>query len=181
MSQTSKHPEPVDGAKVLRAVKKLQRESLAGVYYAPFNVNSKNWMHIPKETGDWFDRLGQLLQASKQLTKQKEHSRAVACFTILYALVGAMEDGQEIVFADELGSWLIPGDEKKFIAAYLKALSAVATPEEFIAAAIPLIRRDSHHSFADQVYRSATRVATKSQKALLQMEIERQSVKTGIL
>ena len=181
MSQTSAHPEPVDGVKVLRALKKLRRESLAGVYYAPFNVNSKNWMHTPKETEDWFDRLGQLLQASTQLTKQKEHSQAVACFEILYELIGAMEDGHEIVFADELGSWMIPGDEKKFIAAYLKSLSAVATPEEFTSVALPLIRRDSHHSFADQVYRSATRVATKSQKALLQREIERQSVKTSSL
>ena len=177
MSQSSKHPEPVDGVKLLRVVRKLRRETLAGVYYAPFNVNSKNWMHIPKETEDWFDRLGQLLQASTQLTKQKEHSQAVACFEILYELIGAMEDGQEIVFADELGSWMIPGDEKKFIAAYLKSLSAVATPEEFTAAAIPLIRRDSHYAFADQVYRSATRVATKAQKVSLQMEIERQSVK----
>lgn len=179
MIQTSVQPEAVDGVKVLRTVKKLRRETLVGVYYAPFIVNSKNWMHISKETEDWFDRLGQLLQASTQLTKQKEHSGAVACFTILYELIGAMEDGQEIVFADELGSWMIPGDEKKFIAAYLKSLSAVTTPEEFTAVAIPLIRRDSYYSFADQVNRSAARVATKSQKALLQREIERQNVKTG--
>ena len=78
-----------------------------------------------------------------------------------------MECGQEIVFADELGSWMIPGDEKKFIAAFLKSLAAVATPEEFTAVAIPLIRRDSYLSFADQVHRSATRVATTALPAAL--------------
>jgi hypothetical protein len=31
---------PVDGRKLLRAIKKFQRESLAGAYYAPFNMNS---------------------------------------------------------------------------------------------------------------------------------------------
>ena len=83
MSQSSVRSAPVDGVKVLRAVKKLRRESLTGVYYVPFNVNSKNWMHVPKETEAWLYRLGKLLQASTQLTKQKEHSQAVACFKIL--------------------------------------------------------------------------------------------------
>jgi hypothetical protein len=41
---------PVDGRKLLRAIKKFQRESLAGTYYAPFNMNSKNYMFIPPET-----------------------------------------------------------------------------------------------------------------------------------
>lgn len=179
MSQISKRSEQVDAVKLLHAIKRFHRASLAGEYYAPFNVNSKNWMHIPRETQAWFERLGALLQASAGLTKQKEYSHAIACFEILYELIERMERGQEIVFADELGSWMIPGDEKKFIAAYLKSLAAIATPEEFTARALPLIRRDSHNSFADQVYHSAIRVATKSQKALLQKEIERQNIKIG--
>ena len=149
-----------DSAWLLRAVKKFERESLTGVYYAPFNMNSKNYRDIPKETEHWFRRLGSLLQASAQLAKQQEHTQAVVCFKILYGLIHAMENGEEIVFAEELGSWMIPGDEKKFIAAYMKSLAKVATPQAFAEIAIPLIRRDSHSAFVDQVYRSAWRVAT---------------------
>ena len=57
---------PVDGRKLLRAIKKFRRESLAGAYYAPFNMNSKNYMFIPPETAAWFDRLGELLTTSVQ-------------------------------------------------------------------------------------------------------------------
>lgn len=39
-------PAPA-AAGTLREIKKFQQDSLAGKYYAPFNVNSKNWMHIP--------------------------------------------------------------------------------------------------------------------------------------
>jgi hypothetical protein len=178
MSPISASPASVDSAQLLRAIKKFERESLAGKYYALFNMNSKNYRHIPQETENWFERLANLLQASAQLTNQKEHAQAVACFKILYGLIDAIENGDAIVFAEELGSWMIPGDEKKFIAAYLKSLSEVASPEEFAAIAIPLIRRDSHSAFVDQVYPSAWRAATPSQRALLQSEIERLGITT---
>jgi hypothetical protein len=170
----------VDSAWLLRAVKKFERESSTGVYYAPFNMNSKNYRDIPKETERWFERLANLLQASAQLTRQKEHRQAVACFSILYGLIQAMENGEEIVFAEELGGWMIPGDEKKFIAAYLKSLAKMATPEEFAGIAIPLIRRDSHSALVDQVYRSAWRAATQPQRAFLQREIERLGIRTEL-
>jgi hypothetical protein len=179
MGKTQTSPSaPVDGKKLLREIKKFQRESLAGAYYAPFNMNSKNYMHIPPETEAWFDRLGELLVSSMQLAKQKEHQQATDCFGLLFELIEAMESGEEIVFADEIGSWMIPGDEKRYIAAYLKSLAATATPEAFAAVAVPLLRRDSHQSFTGQVYPSAIRVATQEQRACLEAEVERQRIQT---
>jgi hypothetical protein len=174
-------PAYTDGKKLLRAIKKFQQDSLAGKYYAPFNVNSKNWMRIPDETEAWFAQLGQFLTDTRsvQLTGQGQHAEAVACFGVLYELIAAMEDGEEIVFADELGSWMIPVDEKKTIAAYLKSLAAIASPEQYATVAVPLIKRDSRQSFADKVYASALRAANKAQKAHLLAEIERQQVKAG--
>jgi hypothetical protein len=170
---------PIDGEVLLDEVEEFKRESLAGVYYAPFNINSKNYMHIPEETDEWFERLGDLLKASGQLTAQGDHLHAVACFGILYELIGAMENGEEIVFADEFGSWMIPGDEKLYVAAYLASLAATATPEEFSAIALSLIRRDSWQSFSTQAYPAATRVADEAQRTYLDAEIERQNVQTG--
>jgi hypothetical protein len=172
-------PAQVDGKVLLDKAEQFRRDSLAGMYYEPFDINSKNWTYIPEETEEWFERLGDLLKASCQLTTQGDHLHAVACFGILYELVGAMERGEEIVFADEIGSWMIPGDEKQYIAAYMTSLAATATPEEFAEAALPLVRRDSYHSFADQAYLSAVRTANEAQKAHLEAEIQRQNIRTA--
>ena len=172
-------PVYVDGEDLLDEIEDFRNESLAGVYYAPFKINSKNWMHIPEETHEWFERLGNFLQASAQFTARGEHHHAIACFGILYELIERMEKGEEIVFADESGSWMIPGGEKQAIAAYLTSLSAVASPEEFTAAALPLVKRDSWASFHNQVYATAMQVADEAQRACLGAEIARAKVRSG--
>ena len=168
-----------DASKLLPSIKRFHRESLAGKFYASFNVNSKNWMHIPKETEAWFDHLGRYLTKSADLTKQGLHQEAVAGFSLLYELIGAMEAGDEIVFADELGGWMIPVDEKKVLSAYLKSLAATASPERYAAVALPLIKRDAQNNFSDKVYASALRAAQADQKALLLAEVERQHIETA--
>ncbi|WP_423225449.1 hypothetical protein [Candidatus Amarolinea aalborgensis] len=137
-------PAQVDGEALLAEVEEFQGESLAGAYYAPFAINSKNWTHIPEETKEWFETLGDLLQDSSQLTIQGDHLHAVACFGVLYDLINAMERGEQIVFGDEIGGWMIPGNEQQILAAYMTSLAAVATPAEFAVVALPLIQRDWH-------------------------------------
>ena len=150
-------PPAVDGEALLDEVKQFQRDSLARVYYAPFDMNSKSFTHVPEETRQWFERLGDLLSESARLSRQGDHVRAVPCFQILYELVEAMSSGEEIVFADEYGTWMIPVDEKKIITAYLASLAAALTPEEYAAAALPLVRRDSIESFSKGTYSAALR------------------------
>jgi hypothetical protein len=82
------------------------------------------------------------------------------------------------VFGDEIGSWMLPGDERQYIAAYMTSLAATATPEEFTAVALSLIRRDSWHSFAAQAYASAIDAASEAQKAHLEAETRRQKIRT---
>jgi hypothetical protein len=177
-SAKAQPPTKVEGEALLDEVEDFRRESLAGVYYAPFAINSKNWTHVPEETNEWFERLGDLLQASTQLTAHGDHLHAVACFGILYELIDAMERGKEIVFADEIGGWMIPGGEKQAIAAYMSSLAVTATPGEFTMIALPLIRRDSWQAFTTQAYASAVSAASESQRAHLEAEIRRQQVKT---
>ena len=173
-------PAFADGEDLLSQIEDFRHDSLAGDYYAPFMINSKNWRHIPEETDEWFARLGDFLQASAQLTARGEHRHAVACFGILYELIETMENGDEIVFADELGSWMIPGDEKQAITAYLTSLAAIAAPEEFAAAALPLVKRDSWESFHNQVYATAMQIADEAQRACLEAEVVRMKVRTGL-
>lgn len=168
----------MDGNKLLRDVNKFHKDSFNQVYYAPFAVNSKNWQHIPEATEEWFERCGALLKKASQLSRRGHHSHAVSCFALLYETIFAMEEGEEIVFADEYGSWMLPVDEKVVIADYMTSLAATCTSEEFAQAATPLIRRDSYHSFADKVRASANRAASKEQKAFLNAEIHRLGIRT---
>jgi len=171
---------PVKGDQLLQDIQAFRSETLSGHYYSPFNINSKNYMHIPEETRIWFSKLGDFLNDSTRLTEQGDLSTAVECFTILYDLVEKMEAGEDIVFADEIGSWMIPGDEKLYIHAYLSAAAATSTPEEYASIAMPLIRRDSYSSFVHKTYASAVNLASEEQKEHLTEEVKKHKIKTKL-
>src|SRR3954454_12937212 len=86
------------GAELLEEVVEFDRDSRARQYYQSFNINSKNFNHIPDKTDEWFDRLGDLLTETSKLTRQGDHATAVGCFDRLCALIETMEDGDSIVF-----------------------------------------------------------------------------------
>ena len=83
-------PVPVDGKTLLKEVDAFRQASLHGAYYAPFNMNSRNFSYVPEETKEWFERLDDLLEAASELTAQGDHTHAVACFSILYELFDAV-------------------------------------------------------------------------------------------
>ena len=172
-------PKPsIDWKQLLKKIKDFQKNSLSGKYYASFEINSKNYTYIPEETEEWFEKLNALLAASTQLSEQNNHFHAVECFSILYDLIDKMEYGEEIIFAHEYGSWMIPGDEKIYLKAFLISLAAIKDPKEFTDASIPLIKRDSSMSFADRVYSTAISIANKEQKVFLKEEVKRQKIQT---
>jgi hypothetical protein len=171
-------PKAIIGQDLLQEIEQLRQDSLNRKYYAPFNMNSRNYRQIPEKTSAWFSQLGQFLTSSIALTDQGDHASAAACFGLLFELILAMENGKEIVFAEEVGSWMIRVDEKKVMAAYLKSLAAVASPEQYAAMVVPLIKRDSRQGFSGKVYLVALRAASKAQKASLLDEIERQQIET---
>ena len=172
-------PSPVNGEMLLGDIEIFHSSSMAGHYYEYFDINSKNFSDVPEETEKWFDEISDHLEDSSRLSDQGEHDIAVQCFKLLYELIDKMEDGEDIVFADECGSWMITGDEKRFITAYLTSLSAISTPEEYAEGSIPLIKRDSYASFHNKVYSIALKRATKEQKAHLQKEIKIQQIRTS--
>jgi hypothetical protein len=172
-------PSPVDGEELFGDIEAFHSSSMAGYYYDPFDINSKNFSDIPEETEKWFDEISDHLEDSSRLSDQGDHDVAVQCFKLLYDLIAQMDKGEEIVFAHECGSWMITGDEKRFITAYLTSLSAISTPEEYTAGSIPLIKRDSYESFHNKVYSIALKQAGKEQKSHLQKEVKTQEVRTS--
>ncbi len=171
-------PAKLDGPSVLEEVVDFHRESLEGRYYEPFDINSKNFTNIPEGTDEWCDRTADLLKQAMQLTSQGDHEWAVKCFDVLFDLIGKMEYGEEIVFADEMGSWMIPIREKDWIRAYMTSLAATAEPGEFAAKALPVVTRDSGHSFYGEAYTSALKAASQAQIVKLDAEIRARNVRT---
>jgi hypothetical protein len=169
----------VDGEQLWGEIDQFRRDSLARQYYAPFNMDSRNWRHIPEKTREWCHRFAGFAEGASRLSARGDHAQAIRSFGVLYELLGDMEMGREIVFAEEVGSWLIPGDQKAWLKAYLTSLAAAATPEQFTQAVIPLLERDSIQSFSNQAYASALRVANKEQKAHLRAEVQRRDIRTG--
>ena len=171
-------PTKLDGRTLLEDVADFHAESLEGRYYKPFDINSKNFSHIPEETDEWCDRIAGLLKQTMQLTSQGDHDWAVKCFDVLFVLLGKMEEGEEIVFADEMGSWMIPIDDKEWILAYMKSLGATAEPADFAAKALPVIKRDSGQSFSGGAYTAGRKAADKEQLRALDAEILTRKVQT---
>ena len=163
--------------KLLAEIEQFRRDSLAKNFYAPFDVNSKNYRDIPEETDEWCDLFARFAGDLSKLTANGDHAHAVIGFAALLQMLEAMERGDDIIFADEAGSWMIPADEKAWTRCYLQSLAATTTPEEFVAAALPMIERDSYHSFFGKVYASAVAVATAAQKARLQAKVKRQNIR----
>ena len=171
-------PLRVDGKKLLVTIKQFYQKSISGHYYAPFDINSKNFSQIPEETDAWFEELSDYLEDSAKLADQGDHETAVQCFKLLHELIDKMEDGDEIVFAHEFGTWMITGDEKRFVKSFLSSLSATSTPKEYANGAIPLIKRDSYESFHNKVYATALLIANNDQKDFLKTEVKKQKIRT---
>ena len=178
--RSGKTPRPMkcDPRRLVREVAKFRRDSFAGKYYSSFMIDSKNFMQIPAETSLWCDRFARLTKQACELTREGEHRAAVRCFSALYELLEAMESGDsKIVFAHELGGWLIPDDEKVWLKAYLRSLAATAEPQEFAKTVAPILWRDSIQSFAASAYESAIQVATPTQRVALESERARRGIR----
>ena len=56
-------PGKINGKKLLQEIQKFEQDSSAGEFYAPFEINSKNFSEIPEETEMWFEELNELLSS----------------------------------------------------------------------------------------------------------------------
>jgi len=92
---------------VLSAIEQFSAESLAGKYYAPFDMNSKNFTFIPPETDEWFRDISIWLDRACELVSQNEPDIARKCLAICMELIERTMRDDRIVFAHEYGDWMI--------------------------------------------------------------------------
>lgn len=161
----------VNADEILDDILAFHKESKSGYYYEPFDINSKNYMDIPEETTEWCNKIGMYLDQTSQVSIQGFHETAVKCFKILFDLVDALGD-DNIIFADEIGTWMVGGNEEQAFKCYITSLSDYCTPKDFVEHIIPLLKRDGYESFSNKVYAKALSIANKDQITLLKAEIK---------
>jgi len=169
-------PEPLEGNVLLLEIERFHAASLAGSYYAPFNVNSKNYRDIPPKTAEWLNCMGDLLKSCCQLTAQGNHAHAISCLDLLFELIVSLDRGDEIIYAEERGSWMIGASEQDYLDSYLTSLAATAEPEEFAEVAIDLMQPYTWKAHSAKLYATAVRVANKAQRTQLDAEIQRRQM-----
>jgi len=91
---------------VLEQIEKFLKKSLAGEYYAPFNMNSKNYNWVPPETEQWYNELSTWLDRSCELVEEGHREIGKECLDICFQLIDKQID-DDTVFAHELGDWMI--------------------------------------------------------------------------
>lgn len=162
---------------LLDNIENFYEDSLAGYYYESFMINSKNFSDIPEETDKWFDELSRYLDFTSDLVEVKNYPIAVKCFKMLFELIEKMEEGEEIVFAHELGDWMIHANSD-YIENYIIALAQTASLDEYATILIPLIKSDSYFSFANKVYKKVKTHSSPTQLKVIKAEIKQQGIKT---
>jgi hypothetical protein len=155
--------------KIYDEIHKFYEDSIAGEYYAPFDINSKNFSDIPEETELWCDLIAKHFSNSLELFNREEYKMATECFDKLYYLQENM--CEEIVFADELGPWMIPIKQATFIPKYIESIAKTKTAEGFKNGIKMLMDIDDYDYKKTKVFNKAMRVGTKEQKnAIIQMK-----------
>ncbi len=118
-----------DSALIHVMVIRFYNESMDEKYYAPFELNSKTFMDVPDKTKLWFDMMAYHLSNSVLLYKNKDYLVAVKCFDKLFFLLENM--CEEIVFAHELGTWMLSTKFSEIIPPYIESAFYACTEDDF--------------------------------------------------
>jgi hypothetical protein len=162
---------------VLEQIEDFYCRSINGNYYAPFNMNSKNYSYIPEETDEWFGDIELYLDTTCELVKNEQYELSVKCYKILFELIEKMEHGEDIVFAHEYGDWMICA-KYDYVKYYIVAISKTCNSKEAANLLIPLLKKDSYQSFSDEVFSKSKRYLSKEQLGLIIEELELRKIKT---
>ncbi|MFC1585120.1 hypothetical protein ACFL5V_06215 [Fibrobacterota bacterium] len=152
-------------------IEQFYKDSYAGEYYAPFDVNSKNFMHIPEETELWFDLLRDYLDKTVKLFEMEEYKLAADCFSKLFNVYNDMD--RDIVFADELGGHLLHAEHKQIIPKFIRALAKTKDPQDYAKEILLLMRLDEYDYNMKKVYNFAKRIGSKEQKEALKKQAQK--------
>jgi hypothetical protein len=128
---------------LLARVRSFERTSLAGDYYDPFDVNSKNCMDKSSGTIAWIAECNRLLDLCVVQAQTGDAAEARQSFDIIFGLLDEIDACRDdiIFFADEAGAWQVGVDWERLLPSWFKVLSATAKPDEYAKRVVDLLNR----------------------------------------
>ena len=153
---------------LLEDVEEFRDDSLAGMYYEDFNVNSRNFMDQSKGTINWIAEFERLINRCRQQCQSGEYGEAQQAFKILFELLEEIDTGSDtiIFFADEAGSWQVGVSWEDVLPSYFTALAQVAKPKVYGQEVIHLVTEYVNYE-RDRYLQTALKLAKPAQRKAL--------------
>jgi hypothetical protein len=155
---------------LIEEVRNFSQQSLAGVYYESFNVNSRNHMEQSPGTINWIDEFLTMMERCISESTATEPATVIESFDLLIHLLQEIDDDCDsiVFFADEGGAWQVWSSWEKLIPPYCQALAAIAKPKEYAQKIFDLIQKNDRHD-SDQHFQQALSIANAPQKKALKL------------
>lgn len=153
---------------LLEDVEEFRDDSLAGMYYEDFRVNSRNFMDQSRGTINWIAEFERLINRCLQQCQSGEYGEAQQAFKILFELLEEIDTGSDIIifFADEAGSWQVGVSWEEVLPSYFTALAQVAKPKVYAQEVIHLVTEHVNYE-RDRYLQTALKLAKPAQRKAL--------------
>ncbi|MDJ0594948.1 MAG: hypothetical protein QNJ72_34055 [Pleurocapsa sp. MO_226.B13] len=153
---------------LLDDVLEFHSDSLAGLYYDDFDVNSKNFMERSRGTINWMAEHERLMNRCLIESSSGNPEQIRQAFELLFNLLDEIDECRDdiIFFADEGGAWQVRVEWDEVLPCYFKVLAAVAQPSEYAESVIKIVKSHANYN-SDNYFKLALEVAKPPQKKVL--------------
>ncbi len=150
---------------LLKDIKGFHVNSLAGVYYEDFRVNSKNFMDKSRGTINWIAEYERLMERCTEEDMAGKPDQLRQAFELLFNLLDEVDECRDdiIFFADEGGSWQVGVDWETVLPLYFQTLAMVAKPKEYAEKVIKIVKSHVNYNSKDY-FKQALESAKPSQR-----------------
>jgi hypothetical protein len=155
---------------LLAEVSKFSQDSLAGVYYDSFDVNSHNHMDKSRGTINWIDEFQSMMERCITESSTTDPAAVIESFDLLIDLLKDIDDGGDniIFFADEGGAWDVWSSWEELIPPYCQALSTIDKPKEYAQSIFDLIKYN-HVYKPEEKLQQVLQISNAAQKKALKL------------
>ena len=153
---------------LLEDVLEFHSDSLAGLYYDDFDVNSKSFMERSRGTINWMAEHERLMNRCLIESSSGNPEQIRQAFELLFNLLDEVDECRDdiIFFADEGGAWQVGVEWDEVLPCYFKVLAAVAQPSEYAESVIKIVKSHANYN-SDNYFKLALEVAKPPQKKVL--------------
>ena len=157
---------------VLEEVEEFHTDSLAGLYYEDFEVNSKNFMEQSRGTINWIAEYKRLMKRCIKESSKGEVEEIRQAFEGLFDLLDEVDECRDdiIFFADEAGAWQVGVEWDEVLPCYFKVLAAVVQPREYAEGVIKLVESHANYN-SENYFKLALEVGKNPQKKALKARL----------